>query len=176
MHKYFRKMENKDDLKKYFDNKEYSTAIVGAEGEIAIPASNEDKITTVIALLTDPKNKDVKEEALLTLKKEKGAHLLINAINSKKAKDKKHILVAACWESEINFSEHIAFFIELALSDDYLVSLEAITVIENMEGPFNAEAVKTGIQKVKEAQKNTSSERLVLLNDLADTLKNFASA
>jgi hypothetical protein len=168
-------MENKDDLKKLFDEKRYVTAIVGAEGEMDIPSSGEDKIATIISLLTDPKNKDVKEEALVTLKKEKGADLLISAINSKKAKNNKHVLVAACWESEINFSKYLPFFVDLSLSDDYLVSLEAITVVENMEGPFNADELTASIKKVKEQQKNTSNERVVLLNDLVDTLTNFLS-
>jgi thermostable 8-oxoguanine DNA glycosylase len=124
-------------------------------------------------LLTDPSNKNVKEDALLTLKKENGGNVLLLSIASPKAKNNKHLLVAACWESEINFSKYLSFFILLALDTDYLVSLEAITVIENMAGPFEKETVKEAIKKVKAEQKNVTTEKIVLLNDLIATLESY---
>ncbi len=161
-------MEN---FKKYFDNKEYVTKIVGAEEETEGLSVANDKITSLIQLLTLSENKDFKEETLMILKKEKAGDLLITAI--KKTKKNKHILVAACWESEIDFSNYLPYFIDLALDSDYLVSLEAITVISTMEGPFVADDVKSSISKVKEEQKKLNSERDVLLNDLAITLEVF---
>jgi len=160
-----------EDFKKYFDNKEYVTKIVGAEEEAENLTVANDKITSLIQLLTLSENRDFKEETLLILKKEKAGDLLITAI--KKTKKNKHILVAACWESEIDFSKHLPFFIGLALDTDYLVSLEAITVISTMEGPFNPNEVKEAIKSVKEEQKKLNSERVVLLNDLAVTLEGF---
>ena len=160
-----------EDFKKYFDNKEYVTKIVGAEEEEANLTIANDKITSLIQLLTLSENRDIKEETLLILKKEKVGDLLITAI--KKTKKNKHVLVAACWESEIDFSNHLPFFIALALETDYLVSLEALTVISTMEGPFNQNEVKEAIKSVKEEQKKLNSERVVLLNDLAVTLEGF---
>ena len=80
------------------------------------------------------------------------------------------MLIAACWESEINFTRYFPFFILLAIDTDYMVSLEAITVISSMEGPFNKVEVQEAIKKVKIARDNSTSERIVLLNDLLDTL------
>ncbi|HEX8517668.1 MAG TPA: hypothetical protein VF868_15830 [Bacteroidia bacterium] len=168
-------MENNEDLKKYFDSKEYITTIVGKSDETEQAPVSESKITNLISLLTDPSNKEIKEEALVTLKKDKGEELLLTAIASPESDGKKHILVAACWESEINFSKYLPFFVLLAMSDDYLVSLEAITVIENMEGPFEKDHLKNGIKKIKEKQKSISSERVVLLNDLVVTLETFSA-
>lgn len=164
-------MDKKEELKKLFDSNQYSTLIVGETNDSV--KHKEDKISTVISLLTDPENKDVREETLLTLKKEKGESLLIAAINNPKAKGKKHILVAACWESEINFSNQLPFFIKLAMDNDYLVSLEAITVIENMEGPFNEADVKESIKLLKQHQQQLNTEQVVLVNDLVNTLNGF---
>jgi hypothetical protein len=165
-------METNDDLKKYFDSKEYATAILGGE-EKDVSLLTDDKISTLISLLTDPANKDIKEEALITLKKEKGGDLLLAAIASPKSDNLKHLLVAACWESEINFSKYLPFFILLAISDDYLISIEAVTTIENMEGPFDDEHLKEGIKKVKEKKQTLSNEKAVILNDLTNTLERF---
>ena len=167
-------MEGADDLKKYFDSKEYITQIIGIDREQEKPKVNENKISNLISLLTDPANKAFKEETLLTLKKEKAGDILLLSIASPKAKTNKHQLVAACWESEINFSKYLSFFIILALDSDDLVSLEAITVISTMEGPFNNDAIKEGIKKVKTViQNNANGSRTVLLNDLIYTLEGF---
>lgn len=167
-------MDASDTLKKYFNSKEYATTIVGnTEEGVTMPVTNEEKISALISLLTDPANKEIKEEALLTLKKEKGGDTLLVAIASPKANAVRYLLVAACWESEINFSKYLPFFILLALDENYLISLEAITTIENMEGPFTEADVKAGIDKVKAFKKNITNERQVLLNDLVDTLTGF---
>ena len=166
-------MEDKDDFKKYFDTKKYITKIIGIDDELKIPVKSENKISKLISLLTDPANKNLKEETLLNLKKKKGGDVLPLAIASPKSDKNRHQLIAACWESEINFSKYLPFFILLAMDADYLVSLEAITVISNMEGPFNNENVKEGIKKVKAVQKNITSEKAVLLNDLIYTLEGF---
>jgi hypothetical protein len=168
-------MDNTDNLKKYFNSKEYATTIIGQSDDVSAPVTSEDKISTLISLLTDPANKDVKEETLLTLKKEKGGDTLLLVIASPKAKPVRHLLVAACWESEINYSKYLPFFILLAMDDDYLISLEAITVIENMEGPFTETDVKEGIRKLKEKKKDLTNERQVLINDLVITLEGFIS-
>lgn len=166
-------MEEQEDFKKYFDSKKYITKIIGVEEEIEIPVKSEDKISKLISLLTDPANKAFKEQTLLNLKKEKAGDILLLAIASPKADKNRHLLVAACWESEINFNKYLPFFILLALDTDYLVSLEAMTVITNMEGPFENEKVKAGIKKLKETKKNITSEKAVLLNDLIHTLEGF---
>lgn len=169
-------MDNKDEVKKYFDPKNYITTIVGAEEKVSTLEITGKKISALISLLTDPLNKDVKEEALITLKQEKAGEILLAAIASPQAKSNKHILTAACWESEINFSKYLSFFITLALDTDYLVSLEAITVIENMDGPFNPIDLSEGIKRIKAGQQNITSEKVVLLNDLVNTLQGFLNS
>ena len=170
-------MENTEeqpiDPKKYFNSKEYTTAIIGLGVEDNMPPVNESKISTLISLLTDPANKDVREEALITLKKEKGGELLLAAIASPKANAHRHLLVAACWESEINFSNYLPFFVLLATDENYLIALEATTVIENMEGPFESTHITEGIKRLREKQKSISNERVVLLNDLIAVLENY---
>ncbi len=171
-------MKNNDEVKKYFDPKEYITTIVGSGEEVVAPLEiTGKKVSALISLLTDPLNWDVKEETLITLKKEKAGEILLAAIASPQGKANRHMLVAACWESEINFSKYLSFFITLALDADYLVSLEAITTIEEvMDGPFDKKTIEEGIIKIKEAQKNSNSERVVLLNDLVNTLQGYLNS
>jgi hypothetical protein len=170
--------ENTEDLKKYFNPEEYITKIIGVdttdeEGTDSGEPITEEKINNLITLLADNPDYKIKEQALLTLKKEKGEELLLVAIASDKAKEKRHRLVAACWESEINFSKYLPFFVLLAVDNDYLVSLEAITVISTMEGPFDKKHLEDALVKVKNAKQTIATERVVLFNDLIVTLEDI---
>jgi hypothetical protein len=166
-----------EDYKKYFDPKEYITHIVGVDSDSETPIGENDKeVVLMTSLLTDPKHRDVREETLLMLKKDKKEDVLLVAIAKQKDKNIQHQLVAACWESEINFSKYLPFFVMLLTADDYLVLLEAITVIQEMEGPFDQEQLKKAIDHVKKLKKNVSDERQVLLNDVLDALNGYLIA
>ena len=163
--------ETSEEAIKYFDETQYRTAIVKSGEEISSGNAEEDRLSNLIALLCDAANKDFKEETLLTLKKEKAGDLLIDAIKKSDKEEYVHILVSACWESEINFSGNLAYFTELVMHPDYLVSIEAITVIENMEGPFDENDLKNSISQLKQYKTQLTNEQLVLINDLIDVLQ-----
>jgi len=169
-------MENNDkenSLKKYFNPQEYITHLVGVDKSEEETISDEKEVILLTSLLTDPKHKDAREETLLLLKKEKKEEFLLMAIANQKDKKLLPALVAACWESEINMSKYLPFFILLALDNDFYVSLEAMTVISEMKGPFNLTQVKQAIQKIKEEKQKLNNEKTVLLNDLLDALNGF---
>lgn len=173
------------DPKKLFDPKEYITQVVAAdEAETAEEevieakepengSKSEEQIEQIVSLLTDPIHKDVRHETLTNLKKENKSELLLVAVAKHKNHELQHRLVAACWEAEINYSKYLPFFVLLALDDNYLVSLEAITVISTMEGPFEKKHVVDGIAKCKAKQAELTTEKAVLFNDLIDALKGF---
>jgi hypothetical protein len=44
---------------------------------------------------------------------------------------RKRDLVAACWQSGLDFSDHLDAFLRIFTAGDYLTALEAFTVVEN---------------------------------------------
>lgn len=153
------------DTSKYLDPKQYNTIFVKANGETEF---SEDKITNLINLLTDPANRASRHDALNTLRSNAKAAvpMLVQAIESHKSEGKRYGLVAACWEAELNFSNYLSFFTELAVEEEYLVAIEAITVIENMAGPFDTEDVSSSIEIVRSFLKNNDSDKTKLLSEL----------
>ena len=45
-------------------------------------------------------------------------------------------LLTTIWNSKVDYSEYIVDFVSIAVQHDFLVALECLTIIENMEGPF----------------------------------------
>ena len=107
-------------------------------------AKDEAAVKQLIELLGSH-NSEHKDAGLELLKNEKSIDFLLEAIADTEQKNHKAVLIAACWESGLDFKGHEVFFAELALDTDLFVSLEAITVldtIENMEVANMKEAFK----------------------------------
>jgi hypothetical protein len=116
---------------KFFSEEEYSTITIGKEEQAASPAPLQQPhfVKTLLSLLDSGSAED-KESALELLKKENAVAFLLEAIGQTASTDKKAVLLAACWESGLDFKGHHQFFIEYALHVNPLVSLEAITVLD----------------------------------------------
>lgn len=142
---------NNIDPKKLFNKKEYSTLIIGKEEE---EKKGKSKTEILVDILVSNEHKDIKHDALQTLKTNNGLELLIDAIQNPKNKKHKTILVAACWEAGFDCSKYLTLFINIALTEDFMTCLEAVTVIEEMQGPFDSKEfsetklnIKKGIEK-----------------------------
>lgn len=115
---------------KFFDEAQYRTVTVGREADdSAAPLKQAGFVKTLLSLL-DSGNPTDKDNALELLKKENAVDYLMAAIRDAGSNDKKAVLLAACWESGLDFKGHHGFFMEYAFSPNPLVSLEAITVLD----------------------------------------------
>lgn len=134
---------------------------------------DENVISPIIRVLVNHPLKDVKNAAshfLFDLKDAKALPTLIREIQNPENKEYQRILVSACWESSINCSIYLPFFIDLAIISDYIICLECLTVIENMEGPFDPKELSEAIEKVKNAADEDEEGKYELLNSIWEVL------
>ena len=155
------------DYKKYFDEAQYNTFVIGKDGKVN--TKKESIVEAIVALISNDDRK-LKDEALLLIKKENSVELITQTIKALKGKKQKALLIAACWESDLNIKGHQAFFADLAVDTDPLVSIEAITVLESTSSQWNDDELKKTISLIEKAiaQKHTNT---VLLEDLLHLLK-----
>ena len=128
------------------------------------PQKNDTTIEQLIELLSSH-NHEHKDAGLELLKSEKSTGFLIDAITQTQEKNHKATLIAACWESGLDFKGHELFFASLALDTDMFISLEAITVLDTME--MDAETMRNIISKIDEKTlfKHPNKEMLIDLKD-----------
>lgn len=122
---------------KYFNEAQYSTVTLGQGNGDTVPRQH-NFVKTLLSLL-DSGNPDDKTNALELLKKENAVDFLLDAIRETPGADKKAVLLAACWESGLDFKGHHEFFMSYAFHVNPLVSLEAITVLDT-----NRQAIPKG--------------------------------
>lgn len=136
-----------------FDEKQYSTIIIGDDIASKKNLDNADYITILVSPKTSREEKD---EALIHLKENNAQAFMLSAISKTKKTEQKALVVAACWETGLDFSKDFLFFIDLICSNDFHVSLEALTVIQEMESVID----KEDLQKARELLNNVDAPNM----------------
>ncbi|MBK9478577.1 MAG: hypothetical protein IPP56_00590 [Bacteroidetes bacterium] len=163
------------DPQKLFDEENYKTIVIAKADDDSDAKTSGDKISTLIELISKKETKEFKHDTLKILKEEQGLPLLLKAINKSKNSQVKQALVAACWEANLDCTKHLNYFVDLAINSDFLVTLEATTVIQEMLGPFDADELNQAIAKVEEGIKTFCKEdKGALLEQLLNILQTFA--
>ncbi len=135
-------------------------------------AKEEAAVKQLIELLGSH-NSEHKDAGLELLKNEKSIDFLLEAIAETEQKNHKATLIAACWESGLDFKGHELVFAELALDADLFISLEAITVLDTIDN-MEVSAMKEILKKLNE--KNiTKHPNEPMLSDLKLSLEEKTS-
>jgi len=118
--------------------------------------------------------------------KKRRLHLFLSSITKKGIREawwgivhaennlsKKAQIINILWNSRIDFSPYLIEFVLWAGQGDYMLTLECLTVIEQMEGPFQEEKMLDAICLVKDFLSQPSEKddpKKALLRDLAEHL------
>lgn len=88
----------------------------------------------------------------------------------------KELILFSMWSSGIDMTDYIVELIEYSCDGEYMVILEALTVLENLEGPFNDEDLfqaSTIIQeKIYESKDDKKKE---LLQSMSNVIQGFSA-
>ena len=159
------------DPKKLFNQEEYSTLIFKRDGFSA--QENED--ADLIESLLDSKNTRAEDEVIYKLLKEANAQAqLINAIQSTEHFEFKSKLIAACWESGLDFNKDILCFAQLTCDNNYQIAIEALTVIDCMdEHPIDAAKIEEALAFLKKQKEGVDSLKNSAIQSLQNLLSNL---
>lgn len=156
--------EDAFDPKKLFNEEEYSTLIIAREGF----NKKENNAADLLEGLLEKEISRAESEAIfLKLKESNSVELMVNAIKKAQRIEEKTILTAACWETGLDFTNHFLFFTELACSDNFLLAMEGLTVVEYIEGAID----ESTLSKALELAQNTKSPNKELIQDLITNIK-----
>jgi len=137
------------DPTKLFDEKEYSTIIIGGEGMTKKDTNAADYLSIIVS---PQRTREEKDEALIQLKENNAQTFMLNAIAKTKKPEQKALVVAACWETGLDFSNDFPVFIDLICSNNFGVSLEAFTVIQEMESEIPEGQLKNGLELLRKVK------------------------
>jgi hypothetical protein len=114
-------------------------------------------------------------EFLFDLKDESAADELARVLESNSMEFYNSFLIAAFWQSKLDGSPYLSLFIEKAIEGDYMVCLEALTVVENFDSAFSEEELQNCALELEDAIKVESSEdKRALLKRMKEVIENLA--
>jgi len=128
-------------------------------------------IRNIIQLLSETNDTEIIKaisDFLNDIKQKKVVPIFIEAIKEEKFKNILYYLVSACWQSGLNFSEHIEVFINVFIKEEYQTALEAYTVIEEIisENIISKEDKNKYIESINLMLNKFDNNKMVLANEL----------
>lgn len=106
------------------------------------------------------------------LKSQPAVSQLFPAIHEIKDPEKRRELVAACWQSGLDFSEHLDTFLDIFSRGDYMTALEAFTVIENsLPYLHDASSLQEHISRLKDNLPENNDEKKALSRALLSLME-----
>lgn len=131
-------------------------------------------IAELVGLLRRTNKKEVKNqilEILNNLKSQASAKELAQAIRKNKQRSLLSHLVAACWKNGLDYTEFIDDFIDVFIQHDYLIALDAFTVIENSTRYLPGDSLEPRIDRLKNHVSEMDDNKKVLTRELIYILR-----
>lgn len=108
------------------------------------------------------------------LKDESSIPLLIEAIEDEEYSYYHSFLIASFWQSSLDGSDYIELFIRKAIKNDYMTTLEVLTVVENFDSFFSQDELIEYEADLNDAVlEEENAEKKKLLESLADVVRNL---
>lgn len=162
----------------YHESEEYTSAFFGEVPEKILetfPAKADDKTKSeLVNQLTNPELRETRADVLALLKENKSQNLLLEIISDEDYTKERHFLIAACWETGLDFTEHLEKFIDLLTdknTDDFS-AIEIATVIDELPGPFDEKVISSCLRKLESFSVNEPLKR-EMLNGISLRLRSF---
>lgn len=161
------------------DVKSSNTAIVKTAFE-GLKIVGEPSILHPIILELNTKNHTEKNalilEFLACLKDRKARSVMMDLIQQTELKDYQQLLLSTIWNSPLDYTDYLEVFVDLALKGDFIITLECLTIIENLDGPFSEKSVMEAqvlLGAYAESNPDKNSQKGMLISEIALLIKDF---
>ena len=114
-------------------------------------------------------------ELLFSIKDEDAIPYLIESMKDQELQEEhRSIFIGSFWNSGLNPAYHIDEFVAVAINGSYLECMEAFTVIENLEPPFDEDQLMNALVDIRQhINEHKNDEKAELLNSILMVLTVF---
>jgi hypothetical protein len=115
-------------------------------------------------------------EFLACLKDRKARSVMMDLIQQTELKEYQQLLLSTIWNSPLDYTDYLEVFVDLALKGDFIITLECLTIIENLDGPFSEKSVMEAqvlLGAYAESNPDKNSQKGMLISEIALLIKDF---
>ncbi|MCE3297015.1 MAG: hypothetical protein K0R65_2729 [Crocinitomicaceae bacterium] len=124
----------------------------------------------------DEASKALVLEFLCNLKDSKSSLMVMDCLQQSRFTPIRNKILTTIWNSPLDYSIYLQDFVKIAVENDYLTTLECLTVIENLDGPFEEKSFLESLLYLKdyhEGKYPKSKEKDHLMSEIALLVKDF---
>jgi hypothetical protein len=161
--------------------KEWLAAFESADNSRIIQSLNEVRDSGSVKILpvlfdlaknnTDPHIRNEIVSLVGEIKSTEAVPIIAESLSKHDFGDFLNALVAACWQSGLDFSKHLIVFAELFIRGDYKTALEAFTVIEESLQDASEVEIHECMRFLKDAECMITDEKLPLFLELRKVIQ-----
>lgn len=131
-------------------------------------------IPSMLDLYKNSDNENIKDEIKIILSQLKVKEAVLPLIEGliDYDDDLNEMILFSLWNANLNPINYIAEIVEASCKGNYLVALEGLTVIENLEGPFNEETLNDAKLVLNEYFQN-EDEKTDLIKSILGCIRNY---
>jgi hypothetical protein len=101
---------------------------------------------------------------------------IMDVIEEERFRGIRQVLLSTIWNTKVDFSDYIDDFVQIAVNGDFMETLDCLTIIENLEGPFMEENIlesQLHLKKYMEQPGARDEQKAQLLSEIALLLKDI---
>ncbi len=100
---------------------------------------------------------------------------IMEAVNDEKFASIHTVLLSTIWNSQVDYTEYLVDFVRIAVKGDFMTALECLTIIENLEGPFEEQQFFEAQIELSEyaAVQNKDPQKEQIMSEIAVLIKDF---
>jgi len=154
--------------------------LFSTQTKVAISAINSIKekgnklyIPMLFDLLNAEPEKEITDEInklISTIKDAETRDSFIDAITNEKYKSIRKLVLTACWQNGLDFSNYLPVFVDVVITDDWENAFEAFTIIDNLHSLPEQKIVEQSINKIESVMENTTEQKAYFLNEILTKL------
>lgn len=115
-------------------------------------------------------------ELLCSLKDTSTIVEVMDVIEDEKFRPIRQTMLSTVWNTKVDFSNYIDDFVAIAVDGDFMETLDCLTIIENLEGPFMEENIlesQLHLKRFLESDAPKDDQKAQLLSEIALVLKDI---
>ena len=156
------------------DTKQVSKAIksLEANGNVTVIKPLADGLINGVS----EKNQKEIVELLSSIKDTSVVADMMDVVEDETYRPIRQVILSTIWNTKVDFSGYIDEFVKIAVEGDFLETLDCLTIIENMEGPFMEEDILEAQLHLKNYIEDTApkdAQKAQLLSEIALALKDI---
>ncbi|NND93994.1 MAG: hypothetical protein HKN45_03960 [Flavobacteriales bacterium] len=121
--------------------------------------------------------KDELTKMLSSMKLEGGDIALVSLLREERFRDHHTFILTSIWNSGYQPIEHLDIIVNVGLQGDYMTTFEVLTIIENLEPPFDMDVIAVAALNVDDyLEDNQPDERTPIIEQIKQLLEHYKTA